>query len=229
MLHKISVTSSVLVLVLAGLLHRWWTDYWHTAPALAEAVAQIRQVPLILGGWRGQPLELDAADLANAGYAGCLWRRYEDSGSGTVVSMLLMCGRPGPVSVHTPEVCYGGIGYEKIADPVQVKLAALAPAKPAVFWQADFAKPKQANGQHLRIYWSWYAGECWQAVDNPRLTFMNRPVLYKLYVVCEITPADATKKTEACTEFMKVLLPELEKCLAPAAPATPARTHATHG
>jgi hypothetical protein len=224
MLHKISVTAAVLVLLLAGLLHRSWTDYWRTAPALVEAAALIEKVPLAIGSWRGQTLEVDAEDLALAGYNGCVWRRYQDSSSGTSVSMLLVCGRPGPVSVHTPDACYGGVGYERMGAMVQVKVPALSPAEPAVFWQADFVKPGQASSRQLRIYWSWHTGEGWQAVENPRLTFMNEPVLFKLYVVCEITSADDTRKTDACREFMTALLPEMQKLLSPPAPLARART-----
>jgi hypothetical protein len=218
MLYKISVAASVAALLLAGLLQRWWTDYWQTAPALTEAAAQMQQIPMSFGAWRGQPMQVDAADMTSAGYAGCLWRRYEDSRSGSVLSMLLVCGRPGVVSVHTPDACYGGVGYERAVDPAQVNVAALGSDEPAPFWQADFVKPNHASAKRLRIYWSWYAGERWQAPENPRLTFMNFPVLYKLYVVCEITGADEAKKTEACTEFLKNVLPELQKLFAPPAP-----------
>jgi hypothetical protein len=229
MLHKISVAAAVLVLLLAGLFQRSWTDSGNTAPALASAADKIEQVPLTLGPWRGQPVAMDAADMAAAGYAGCVLRRYEDSSTGNVLSMLLVCGRPGPVSVHTPEACYGGAGYERVADPVQVKVAALTSAEPAVFWQADFVKPKQASARRIRIYWAWHGGERWQAVENPRLTFMNRAVLYKLYVVCEVTAGDDAKKSAACTDYMKCLLPELQKLLAPPAGANAKGTAAAHG
>lgn len=223
MLYKLSVSGAVLALVLAGYLQRSWTGYYRTAPALAEAAERIQGIPLALGSWRGQTLELDAADTASAGYTGGVWRRYEDPSKGIVLSMLLVCGRPGPVSVHTPDVCYGGAGYKRMAEPGLTRVAAQNLVEPAAFWRADFDKPSQANGRRLRIFWSWYDGERWQAVENPRLTFMYRPVLYKLYVVCEITPDDEARKMKACTEFMNLLLPELQKQLAPTAPTAAPR------
>ena len=30
---------------------------------------------------------------------------------------LILCGRPGPVSIHTPDVCYRGLGYEPTGSP----------------------------------------------------------------------------------------------------------------
>src|SRR5580692_444916 len=95
MLYKFSVTAGFVVLLLTGFLHRSWTDYWQSAPALAEAAARIQQVPLTVGTWRGQPMDLDTEQIAAAGYAGCVWRRYEDSATGMVLSMLLVCGPPG--------------------------------------------------------------------------------------------------------------------------------------
>jgi Protein of unknown function (DUF3485) len=207
MLYKISLTTAVLALMLTGFLDRLWTSGRESAAA--EAAQRIQEVPLILGSWRGQPLEPNAEHIAAAGFAGVLARRYEDE-NGCVVSMLLVCGPPGPVSVHTPDVCYPGAGFDMIG--TQSKLNVPSAGEHVQFWQSQFRKARWGD-RRLRVYWSWHSNRGWQAAENPRITFMNLPVLYKLYVMCEIAPGEETKMAEACTRFMKCLLPELEQRL----------------
>ena len=50
----------------------------------------------------------EAYEAAAAELEGWLARRYLHRRTGVVVHVLLLCGRPGPLSVHTPEVCYYG-------------------------------------------------------------------------------------------------------------------------
>jgi hypothetical protein len=212
-LQKVSVLAAVVVVVAGGAVHRSWRGDWDNAPAVAEAVAKIDHIPLAIGSWQGQPLQLDAGDAARAGYAGASWRRYVDTETGAVVSVLVVCGRPGPLSVHTPDVCYGGAGFTMLEEPVRAPFA--VPGKPAAaFWTARFGKPANPGLAPLRIYWAWYAGEQWEAPDNPRLAFARFPVLYKLYVVSTTSAGSPTGDRDACAEFLQQLLPALEKTLA---------------
>ena len=62
--------------------------------------------------------------MARAGIKGCVYRRYRNPRTGESVSVLLVCGRGGPISVHTPDVCYAGAGYRPTArsEPKEVDL-----------------------------------------------------------------------------------------------------------
>ena len=44
------------------------------------------------------------------------------------------------------------------------------------------------------------------------LEFAGLPALYKLYVIQDLTRPDEPLEEEACKEFLRELLPELEKC-----------------
>ena len=97
-------------LVACGIVHGFWTDRWAPPAETAQAAERLNAIPLELGEWDGETLEVKA-DEAGAGVAGCIKRRYVHRKSGTTISLFLVCGRPGPVSIHTPEVCYGASGF----------------------------------------------------------------------------------------------------------------------
>ena len=212
MWNKLVVLAACVVFVCSGLVHGWWTDRWQTAQAVVATAAKLEQVPMTIGPWRGRTLALDQDDMARAGYAGSLWRLYEHEPTGAVVSVLLVCGRPGPVSVHTPDACYGGAGFTMLDEPARIVIRPPALSRPAEFWQTRFAAKNAALEKQLRICWSWNADGSWHAAEHPRRAFSHLPVLVKLYVVSEVPLADAGRKQDdVCAEFTSLLLPELEK------------------
>lgn len=223
MRQTIPIALGVALVAAAGLVHRRWASGSDDAPALAAAVANIERVPLTIGAWHGTPLEMDAVDLANGRYAGALWRRYEDRATGRVVSMLLVCGRPGRVSVHTPDACYLGAGFVATSEPARVTLTLPGGVGQAQLWHARYVHPQRPAEPPVSVYWSWTGGTRWQAVDSPRLAFAGLPVLYKLYVVCESSATAANPGSDPAAEFARSLLPELDAILTPAAPGSDTR------
>src|SRR5262249_55729990 len=131
------------------------------------------------------------------------------------ITALLMCGRAGPVSAHTPEWCYGGIGYEMAGTPIHCSVD--AGAAPAAFWTARFSKPGAALPDHLRIFLAWNVSGSLVAPSHPRLAFGRYPALYKLYVLRNLTSIHDRFDEDRCLEFMRQLLPELSRALFPQA------------
>jgi hypothetical protein len=167
-------------------------------------------------------------EMAGARVAGYRVRRYENRRKGQSVTVLLVCGRAGPVSVHTPDLCYPDAGYELIEGPVHVALgpsvvssvsSAKSPGPGAQFQAGTFGK-SSVTGETagaLRIIWGWNATGAWQAPDNPRWSFARYPALYKLYVVRETRARESFRPEEdPCVDFLKVFLPELDWGLFPA-------------
>src|SRR5207249_1784629 len=126
------------VVIPCGLLYGLWTDRWVVSDEPGASAAKLAGLPLAVGGWEGEALALDAGGRSPAGVAGHLSRRYRNRLNGGAVSVLLVCGRPGPVSVHTPDVCYGGAGYDLAGPPARYEVPAGAASPPAAFWTADF-------------------------------------------------------------------------------------------
>src|SRR5206468_1613206 len=138
-----------------------------------EAVARVEQVPLTLGTWKGKTLESDPDSFAQAGALGYWTRTYRDGPRACTV--ILMCGPSGPMSVHTPDVCYLAAGYEMAGTPAHLSVPADGDQPAADFLTASFRRQGAASTTSLRIYWSWRTGGPWQAPDSPRLTFRGAP------------------------------------------------------
>ena len=98
-----------LVLVVSGVVHGLWTDRWGASAAVEAATARLANVPLHIGDWQGAAQELDPRQLTVAEVTGHLGRRYVHKGNGHEVSLVLLCGRAGPLSVHQPDICYTGL------------------------------------------------------------------------------------------------------------------------
>jgi hypothetical protein len=199
--------SGILVLAFCGIVHGLWTDRWAHRSDLAQAAATLDSLPLVLGDWHGTNLD-QAGERATA-MAGTLSRRYLHRPTGKVVSIYIGCGRPGPVSVHTPEVCYAGSGYQ--VDRLATFAVPSGSDMPrGEFWTARFVKEKADGRTNLRLFWSWHAAGQWQIADNPRLAFAGERLLYKLYVIREMTGGDEPVETDPCVDFLRQLLPAMQ-------------------
>src|SRR5437588_276131 len=149
--------SRVLISVLAlaavigsGVVQGYWTGRWDGADQAEASAALLRQLPLELGDWKGQELPVDPREAGKV--SAYLYRRYFHQRSGAVVSVILASGRPGPVSIHTPDVCYVASGYESAT--WQAYTPALDPSLPAAqFKTAHFIKTKSAGQMHVRVFW----------------------------------------------------------------------------
>jgi hypothetical protein len=213
MWQKISIAAAILLFLGARGLRGVWTDSTPSG-VLQEAVARMDRLPQVIGGWQGEDQEVDADAILQGRLVGHLMRRYHHSSTGEVVSILLVCGRPGPISVHTPDACYTGAGWEMLGAPVRVGFHP-PEASAAEFWTVRFAKAGAPIPERLRIYWAWNAAGLWEASSNPRFAFVRAPALYKLYVVGEVSPSNNAPEKDPCLGFMQELLPELGKALAP--------------
>ncbi len=216
MTSRLLPLAAGLVLVLAtGLVHGLWTQRWAASQELEAAAARLEAVPETVGPWTSEPVELDPRALAQAGARGSVVRSYTNGRTGARVLMILLCGRPGPISVHRPEHCYRGAGYD-MTGPAQRRTLRCGPARiPAEFWTARFRRSEETRTVRLGIFWSWFAGRAWEAPASPRVTFAQVPALYKLYVIRELPPTGAVPEEDPGVEFLRAMVPELVKVLSP--------------
>jgi Protein of unknown function (DUF3485) len=200
-----------LALVLGGgLVHGLWTNRWGDTHDLEEAAARLTGVPLDIGPWKGRDLPLDSERLARAEAAGYLHRDYTDPQTKQTISVVLLCGRFGPLAVHTPDVCYGGAGYQMVGSPRRLRLSAKPQA--AEVWTTCFHKPNSPDAP-LRVFWTWSAGKGWLAPDLPRWAFRMEPVLFKLYAAHEMSRVDDPAEDDPCVAFLRAWLPQLDRRL----------------
>jgi hypothetical protein len=213
--NQLIVASAMLLFVVTAVVQGIWTDRWNGKQDLQKALAKLDHAPLSAGTWTGRLAELDAEMLDRArrvGIDGSIRREFRRTPDGQNVSTILMCGRFGPLSVHTPDICYAGAGYVILGLPTRVDIPR-SDDREATFWTARFHKPKSPEAVPLRLFWGWNSGDGWKAPDNPRWTFRMKPVLYKLYVAREMGSLDDPLKSDPGLAFLQSWLPELDRTL----------------
>lgn len=216
MTRLLPLIVAVFALVAAGVAHGLRTDRWGAKADVKAAAARLDDVPLKVGEWEGRPTEVDARQLAVAEAEGHLSRTYVNRRTGAEVSVVVLCGRPGPLSLHSPEVCYGGAGFGMTGDRSTVPLTGEG-SPPAELFNARFVKPGVAP-ETLNVFWAWKASDGnWAANADPRLTYVRSTVLYKLYLVRRLARPDEDLSKDPCPDFLRAFLPELEKRLSPSA------------
>jgi hypothetical protein len=226
------------VLVLgAGLLYGFWTGRWNRDESLQVALERLDRLPGAFGSgpipdWEvmeGGENKIDDKTLQIGGIDGYKSRAYVNRLTGERVTILIVCGRPGPISVHTPDVCFKGRGFEMQGKEERTKIK-WSDTNEAEFWTAVFKQPHMAVPSTMRVYWTWTPTGQWQVAENPRFVFGRYKALYKLYVYREVSPSEdetkgrpaagenktkGTAEDEVCVRFIKELLPHLQKSLFP--------------
>jgi Protein of unknown function (DUF3485) len=200
-----------------GVVEGWLSNRWQRSKELELGIYRLSAVPMTIGDWRAKSEDLEEAILARAGVEGYLFRHYQNHLNGKKITVLLMCGRPGPLGVHTPDICYRGAGYH-LNGPI-----AKWPQKygngngktAAEFSRAKFSRDDLTDSASVRIEWTWGAEGKWQIHNSPRMAFARLPVLFKLYVVQTETPANERADEETCRAFLEQLLPALDTALFP--------------
>jgi len=200
----------------AGIAHGIYSERWATSGGVDEAVKRIGNIPATFDDWQGTQQPIDTDGFAQAGIKGHFLCEYRNPRTGSALNAFLVCGRPGRISVHTPDICYAGAGYESDGSP-QLRTFDLGQGATQQFWSARFQKPNNPSAPQLEILWAWSAGDGWSAPDNPRFSFARKPALYKLYVIRYASPGDKGNSTDAFKDFLKSFVPELNKALRPKA------------
>jgi hypothetical protein len=209
------MAAAASLVIAAGVIHGLRTDRWGADVNVAAAAARLDDVPLKVGEWEGRPIAMDDRQLAMAEAVGHMSRTYVSRRTGMEVTVVLLCGRPGPISLHSPEVCYAGAGFNMTGEEGTATVSGDG-APPAELFKATFVKPGAAQVT-LNVFWAWRADGAWLAASNPRLTFARSTVLYKLYVIRRLARPDEVMPQEPCLDFLRAFLPELDKQLSPSA------------
>lgn len=209
------------MVVAVGAVHGLYSNRWSTSADLNERIRRLESVPAVLGDWHA---EVDAEgkiidrltedELRGSGIKGHFYGHYTNGITGESVNLLIVCGRSGPISVHTPDVCYGGSGFEQIGEQVRKDISINREEKRSV-WALKFKSPSTLARSQIEVNWAWNGGSGWMAPESPRWTFAGYSSLYKLYVVRELSSLPSAKDQDPSVSFLQTFLPELEKILNP--------------
>jgi hypothetical protein len=124
----------------------------------------------------------------------------------------VVAGPAGPISVHTPEICYSAQNFEIAGERQQVAVQD-TDGKSHQLWQVD-ATSRDAARPDQRILYGWSRGGTWEAPDGPRFAFAGKAVLYKLQFAGPLTTA--THDVDPCQDFLSQFLAQVDGFLLPA-------------
>ncbi len=191
-----------------------WAGRWKESGELTLAVSHLDRAPMAIGDWIGRTEPVDPRAIMAAELNGCVMRRYENSRDRRTITLLLVCGRPGPVSAHTPDVCYPGAGFEMVQEqPVALSVPIDLPGGRAEFAWADFERRASLPPERIRISWSWRSQGAWSVPFSPRMAFGSQTFLYKLYLIQAASEGNEPVDDADFMDLLRRLLPELDKVL----------------
>jgi hypothetical protein len=182
----LSLAAAVLITLAGGVLYGSYSQRWNPPAELAVAAADLEMFPLEIGRWKASdelPIEEEARKMLEC--AGSVNRRYINQDSGDSIRMVVLVGPPGPIAVHTPEICYSSRDYEINGDRTETILEA-SPGRQHSFWRVDFA-PRNALADGLRVYYAWTSDRIWKASGSPRFEYAGEPLLYKIQLATPVT------------------------------------------
>lgn len=211
------VTAGVLLLG-CGVVHGYLTLRWVGPAQIREAAERVPDFPMKIGDWVGTDLEVAKEQMQQTEAYGYISRRYVNQKTDDVITMMLLCGRTGPLSVHSPTVCLQGNGLQVRGDQKQYSLVGDVTRPWGRLWSADFDGERQGDRTAQRVFWGWSKDAAeWSAPDHPRLAFAGAPYLYKLYITRGLPPVespvgvDNLLDDDPCVKFLQVFLPEAKR------------------
>lgn len=196
----------------------WLENRWAEPVDRQLAQRRLANVPERIADWEldsSEPLEPSVVKMLRC--SGYLNRIYRHRVTDERVQVAVLAGPSGPISVHTPEICYSSRDYQTVDAPRRMQVRPNDRPDEAL-WETTF-RENGSEGGLLRVAYGWSAGDFWKAPSQPRFTFGGEPLLYKLQLAVYQPPGAELEATDACRIFLRDFLPVLDAALW-AAPAT---------
>lgn len=143
--------------------------------------ASLLRIPMKIGEWVASPGTIEDREQRVAGINGYIRREYRHQKTGYKVTMTILNGRSGPMSVHPPTACFEGVGYTLVSGPTVVTIKGRS-GDSATLNRAAFRHGEGFSPETVRAFWGWSIDGHWDAPANPRLTYRGQPGLFKIYV-----------------------------------------------
>jgi hypothetical protein len=185
---------------------------WGRSQQLQVLADRLRDLPTDIGRWRMKAaLKLPPAAEAELECAGYVCGQYENKKTGEIVTAALLLGPAGPISVHTPDVCYSSQEYSVIRSPERVHINEGRDIADEL-WGTSL-QPTTLTGNGLRVYYGWSGSGTWSAPGDARFAFAGQPYLYKIQVAGPLPPPTNEEAPDRCKVFLKEFLPAIRPYL----------------
>jgi hypothetical protein len=199
-LPYLALLAAALLTIVGGVVHGRLSNRWGPPADVQAAAAALAGVPDQIGPWQKESDEKLSPQIEKMlECVGHVQRTYRNRQTHNRVNVAILLGPPGPIAVHTPEICYSSQDYTIIEQPHRITVGlGRVPAEPAALshtlWATTF-RSNDLEGGLLRVYHGWSDGGAWTAPDKPRFTMADRPYLYKIQLAGYL-PAGAAPQDE---------------------------------
>lgn len=208
---------AVVVVVVGTLYQAKYSERWSqlTSEELDRFTAHVQRLPRVLGDWKGKddpPISDDVWKRTHC--TAYVSRTYENSKTGKQVSVYLVSGAAKHITIHSPDWCYVGAGFELDGDIENylVKLPTGSGMEDPEFATAIFRKTQDVAQMGLRIFWTYSYDRVWKGPTNSnwaKAAYGGRPAMYKIYLVADAVPPSESP----CVDFVKDEFPTINQLL----------------
>ena len=195
----------------------------------AESPFPLVEIPKVIDNWQvveGSETKLDNQTTRITGSTDHVIRNYCDELTGVTLSVLILYGPAGPVTPHTPQVCYPASGFAPVGDVID-RTIRYGKDETADLRSSVFAKPVGRSVLFQTVYHTYELNGVWSpTIDNRKLPRRN-PGVFKIQIQRVSREREARGENEPIESFVEKLLPVIEKlerdALAKSAPAGASR------
>lgn len=195
----------VLLTVVSAVVAGRFSNRWGISATAEKAATRLLETPKNVGKWElREEFELSPTAsevLENPTY---LERRYVHADTGDSVTVAVLVGAPGPIAVHTPEICYSSREYAIKENRKKVAFD-FDPAHS--LWSTLF-QSRTVDAQLLNVVYGWTDGKQWTAPEDARWQNLGKSHLYKIQVAA-IAGSPERQPDEVTKEFLQAFLPVL--------------------
>ena len=198
--------SILVITAVTSMMRNYLEAGWSNQSLLETQAENLRQLPEQIGDWVASSTnDLPENAMRILKCHGFINRSYWNPQTGGTITIAILFGPRGPIAVHTPEICYSGVGTRPIADrrSVEIKTA----EKSDRFWTIQFSRGADP-APSLEVWYAWSDGGAWVASEQPR--FWLTDSLYKIQIAG--TPAKTNAESD-CKSFLRALMPVLRQRL----------------
>lgn len=196
-----------------GVMHGRWSNRWGVPVNPDEVKVRVASVPMAFGDWETRDnQEFSPQIMKQLQCAGYVNRSYVNRKTAEIVQVALLAGPAGPISVHTPEVCYPALALDE-AEPAQKDKVRDNDVPREEFRRVLF-RSRGLDATYLRVWYAWRGEKGpWSVPNLPRVTLASEPMLYKIQVANASQSEPSTQVEDPCETFLREFLPVLDASL----------------
>jgi len=185
------------------------SNRWGPSQTSLAAARKLEEFPEQFGNWKLKSSErMSETAVKMLECSGYISRSYVNQKSGESVNVAVIVGPSGPISVHTPEVCFSSRDHETLESRKPTAVGASGDQ----FWAMTF-ESNDVNANLIRVYYGWTPGNQWEATENPRFSFAACPYLYKMQLASHLPAGTDLTNTDPCKNFLEDFIPKIKSYL----------------